>query len=131
MYEIEDEKDLHFAMSNEARVVVIDIYSTTCGPCRVLAPHLERLSASHPNALICKLNVSTGLKQVDVVPTIEFWVRDHSGSRKLFDTIIGADIPKIKTTLDRALQYDPEPVMPVKKKPATSGHSYATLQKYH
>ncbi|HIV26097.1 MAG TPA: thioredoxin [Candidatus Scatomonas pullistercoris] len=37
--------------------VVVDMYADWCGPCKMMAPVVEALSASHPEIKFCKLNV--------------------------------------------------------------------------
>ncbi|MBQ2897836.1 MAG: thioredoxin [Clostridia bacterium] len=37
--------------------VLVDFWADWCGPCKMLSPILERVSASHEDAKICKINV--------------------------------------------------------------------------
>ena len=38
-------------------LVVIDLWATWCGPCRMLAPVLDEIEAEMPNVKFCKINV--------------------------------------------------------------------------
>ncbi|MGD9723631.1 MAG: thioredoxin [Pirellulales bacterium] len=60
--------------------VLVDFYADWCGPCRMLAPTLEKLSAEFAGrARIVKVNVDTepelaGRLQVESIPTLAFFV---------------------------------------------------------
>jgi len=46
-----------FIASNE--IVLVDYYTDWCGPCKMIAPHLEEMAAEMPNVKFAKLNCTT------------------------------------------------------------------------
>jgi len=63
-----------FNESVQEGVVLVDFYSESCGPCRVLAPILDQLA----NATVLKINVSDAPEVssehgISAVPTLEFY----------------------------------------------------------
>ena len=71
--------------------VLVDFYSPACGPCRMLAPVIERIARMYMGRLVvCKIDTSTqplnaGRFQVRGVPTLLFF---RNG--KMVDQTVGA-----------------------------------------
>lgn len=67
--------------------VLVDIHSTHCGPCRALAPVIEKLSADYEGrARVVKLNTDdntevAGSLRVTAVPTVVVFHEGHEVSR--------------------------------------------------
>ncbi len=69
--------------------VIVDFYSTTCGPCRILARILEDLEAEIPFLDIVKVNITDSPELADAfsigaVPVVRFYkdgvpVKTHLG----------------------------------------------------
>lgn len=74
-------------------LVVVDLWATWCGPCRMLAPVLDELEAEYPGVKFCKINVDdapdlAAAFGVKSIPTVAF-VKDNT----LLDMSIGF-VPK-------------------------------------
>lgn len=59
-------------------LVLVDFYATWCGPCKMLAPHIEQLAESCPSLKVCKLNVDeadepTRRYGIRSIPTLIFF----------------------------------------------------------
>ena len=56
-------------------LVVIDIWATWCGPCKMIAPIIDSLEEEMPDVKFCKINVDnepglTKLFKVSSIPTV-------------------------------------------------------------
>jgi len=86
--------------------VVLDLWAPWCGPCRMVAPVVEKLSGDYNGKVkFCKLNVDqnpdTAAKfHVMSIPTLLFFK-----GGKVVDTVIGA-VPErtLKPKLDNMVQ---------------------------
>jgi thioredoxin 1 len=84
--------------------VLVDFWAPWCGPCRVIAPHLEELAAEQDNLRVVKLNVDENPQtaaryQVMSIPTLIVFKHGEIAKK-----IVGA-MPK------RRLQQEIEPAL--------------------
>jgi len=56
IYEVTDQ-NFQAEVLEADKPVLVDFWATWCGPCRIVAPHLEELSAEREDLQIVKLNV--------------------------------------------------------------------------
>jgi thioredoxin 1 len=100
---IENIVDLHSLLDEPSTLVLVDCYATWCGPCKRIAPELEKLQErfvkENKNVKICKMDIekSSDIREwvynvnVVSVPTF-FLLRD----RKVLEKIEGANMNKIE-----------------------------------
>ena len=97
VFEITKVEDFQNLLQTYA-VVVVDVYADWCSPCKMLAPKYEELATqlSSSQVIFTKHNADLGLGLFDIksLPSIIFYVNG-----KEFKTVIGADLPGIKATL--------------------------------
>ena len=89
----------HNEVMETEKVVVIDFWATWCGPCKMMAPVIEKVAKDYPDVKVCKVNVdeepelSNAFKIVSI-PTI---VVIKNG--EIIDSVVGyrpkEDIEKI------------------------------------
>ena len=70
-------------------LIVIDLWATWCGPCRMIAPIIDELATEMPDVKFCKINVDeepklTRLFKVESIPTVAI-VKDNT----LLDISVG------------------------------------------
>ncbi|MGN0930755.1 MAG: thioredoxin [Thermoguttaceae bacterium] len=73
-----NESDFNTTVLEEKRLVLIDFWSPTCGPCRMLAPVLETLAKENASVVFLKCNVFENMHlaaqlNISVVPTLIFY----------------------------------------------------------
>lgn len=82
-------------VAQHSGLVVIDLWATWCGPCRMLAPTLDELEKEYPDVKFCKINVDeepalAAAFRVESIPMVAF-VKDNT----FLDMSIGY-VPKQK-----------------------------------
>jgi len=50
-------KDFENEVIKSEKTVLVDFFATWCGPCRMIAPTLEKTAAEHPEIEVCKIDV--------------------------------------------------------------------------
>eukprot|EP00531_Pseudo-nitzschia_arenysensis_P003483 CAMPEP_0116131212 /NCGR_PEP_ID=MMETSP0329-20121206/8887_1 /TAXON_ID=697910 /ORGANISM="Pseudo-nitzschia arenysensis, Strain B593" /LENGTH=96 /DNA_ID=CAMNT_0003625631 /DNA_START=98 /DNA_END=388 /DNA_ORIENTATION=+ len=78
------------------KLLVIDFTATWCPPCRMIAPHFEKMAEEHPEALFHKVDVDdasdiAGACGISCMPTFQFFK-----GGKMVAKIEGANLPAIK-----------------------------------
>jgi len=79
--------DFNDLISNN-EVVFVDFYATWCGPCKMLAPSIEKLAEEHPEVKVVKVDVDqepTLAMQFGVqsIPTLITFKKGQPISRKM------------------------------------------------
>lgn len=64
-----------FQSTISSGVVLVDFFANWCGPCKMIAPVLEKISADYPNVEFVKVDVDQSQRlamqyQVQSIPTI-------------------------------------------------------------
>ncbi|KAF9875131.1 thioredoxin-like protein [Colletotrichum karsti] len=88
-------------------VVIADFYADWCGPCKMIAPHFERLAKeySKPNKVaFCKINVDqqSGIARTHGVSAMPTFIIFHGG--QAVETIKGANPPALTQAIQNALK---------------------------
>lgn len=85
-------------LQQSGQKVLVDFFTPSCGPCKMLMPFLESLATEHPEVTFVKVNVWSDMEEaskynVRVVPTILFY-----NGENLVDKLTGTGNPKSKYT---------------------------------
>lgn len=59
-------------------LVLVDFFAVWCGPCKMIAPHLEAIAEAYPSLKVCKVNVDeadepTRRYGIRSIPTLMFF----------------------------------------------------------
>src|SRR4051795_2662904 len=105
---ISDARDDDFAaVAEESPIpVLVDLWATWCGPCRMVSPALQRIAVDRPGELkLAQVDVDASPRlsqrfEVRAVPTLMVW----RGGELLARQPGAAPEPALRTWLDQALQ---------------------------
>lgn len=92
------------APATDAKLTVIDFYATWCGPCKAMAPIVEKMKAKFPNVEFKKIDIDQEQElamqyQVDAVPTFVF--KTEKGEERLVGACSEAEF---EAAIEKALQ---------------------------
>ena len=128
---IRSQQELNEVFASSAPLVLVDVYADWCGPCKILAPHLERIAVDYQSqsVVVCKVNTEEmQLDNINSLPTVQFWALKN-GQRQLVHTVVGANLQAILDGIRIIMGTNPtqnftNPVPPQKKN--ARGRMYAT-----
>lgn len=55
------EKELK-EVQNDGKKIILDVYASWCGPCKVLTPILERIETDYPNIEFLKMDIQKNME---------------------------------------------------------------------
>ncbi|GMG23875.1 unnamed protein product [Ambrosiozyma monospora] len=94
-------KDEFSKVTGASNLVVVDFFATWCGPCKMIAPLLEKFSKEFPSAAFYKVDVDelpevAAANEVSSMPTLLFFK-----GGELVGKVIGANPGAIKQALSK------------------------------
>ena len=104
--EIQSEQQFNEYLKNRKgsyKYIVVDFYATWCGPCKKMAPQLEKMSESYKNVLFLKVDVDGDAGTVaekygvSSLPTFMFF--DAGSDKPSQQSVIGADPKRLEQTV--------------------------------
>jgi thioredoxin 1 len=103
---IESESDFKTQIINSKETALVDFYADWCGPCRMLAPTIEKLAAEYSGkAIVAKVNIEkhSGFSSQYNIQSIPCVILFKDG--KEVDRVVGLrDKDDYKTALDKVLK---------------------------
>ncbi|KAF8534719.1 thioredoxin-like protein [Trichophaea hybrida] len=84
------------------KLVVIDFFATWCGPCKIIAPQVEKLSKEFEEVEFYKLDVDEHQQiaaelAVRAMPTFLFF----KNGKKLTDDVVGANVKALRAAIEK------------------------------
>ncbi|AMD18662.1 HBL240Wp [Eremothecium sinecaudum] len=97
--QITSESEYSDAVSKDA-LVVVDFFATWCGPCKMIAPMIEKFDTNYADVLFYKVDVDAlpevaQKESITSMPTFLFYK-----SGKLLDKVTGANPAKVKQLIE-------------------------------
>lgn len=102
LIEIQNKSHYNRVLGSKGKLVVLDFYSNTCAPCKMLSPFLEKFAALYDKShyTFGKVNCDNlpeivSDNGVTGMPTTVFYKNGHE-----VDRVVGVDVKSIKQILD-------------------------------
>ncbi|CAO3630254.1 unnamed protein product [Mucor hiemalis] len=81
------------------KLVIVDFHATWCGPCKLIAPKLDKFAADYSDAVFAKVDVDevpdvAAKYEVRAMPTIMYF----RNGQKIAE-VVGANVAKIESTI--------------------------------
>nr|ABD98743.1 thioredoxin-like protein [Graphocephala atropunctata] len=102
VHHVKDEKDLEAKLKEAGNnLVVIDFFATWCGPCKLIAPHIETMDEEFPDVMFLKVDVDecegiAAQYEISSMPTFVF-----IKNSKQLENFAGANAEKLKETVNK------------------------------
>ena len=81
-------------------LVVIDFYATWCGPCRVVAPMMEKLSQEYNEVVFLKVDVDSAPQLAAVYGITSMPTIVYIKNGRMLGKVVGANLPAIKEGIE-------------------------------
>lgn len=115
----------------QPRLTVVDFHAVWCGPCKTIAPHLQRLADEKKNSTFLKVDVDQAQEiaaeyRIRAMPTFLFFKNGQQ-----VDMLEGADIQRLQSLVQQH-EVIPPPAIPSDEELATlSNKQLLTICKQH
>ncbi|KAH8345124.1 hypothetical protein KR059_006328, partial [Drosophila kikkawai] len=100
---VKDKAELDMRMSGALKkIVILDFFANWCGPCKVCAPKLNVLADQYSeHVMILKVNVDENedIAEDFNITSMPTFILIKEG--EVLDTIIGANMDKLKKSMDK------------------------------
>lgn len=115
----------------QPKLTVVDFFATWCGPCKMVAPHLEQLAQQKPNVNFLKVDVDQAQDiameyRIEAMPTFKFF---KNGAE--IEMIRGADINRVQALVQEHETVPPPAIPDDATLNAMSGKELMAIMRAH
>merc|ERR1712224_901866 len=89
----------YLGQTANGKLLVVDFTASWCPPCKMIAPHFDRLSKENPDVIFIKVDVDDAADvaselEISSMPTFKFFK-----SKVEVSSFSGASLPKLESTI--------------------------------